>query len=996
MKALITSLCTLLWMGMAWAQGTGSLAGKVSDAEGVGVPQANVVVAGPNVQGTIGATSDEKGSFEIGGVPSGVYTVTVTHIGFKEEVLEGVQVEVGKQVALDFRLESQVIFLNQQVVSASRRQEKVLDAPASVSVVEAEEIQNNPTLSVIEHVKDLPGVDFAQYGLVQNSVVVRGFNNIFSGALLSMTDNRIARVPSLRVNSYNFIPVTNDDVERIEVVLGPGAALYGPNSANGVMHVITRSPLTSVGTNVNVGLGERSLRMASVRHAGTVSDKLGYKISAQYYTGEDWEAYDSEESAQGKLDGGYLYRVTVDGDSLYSQRDFDIDRQSAELRLDYQPTDELSAILSAGYNNGTFIEQTGLGAGQATDWSYNYVQARLLYRDWFAQVYRNWSDAGDTFLLRSGADIVDKSSLTVFQAQHMAHLGQRQRFTYGFDALLTRPDTEGTISGQNEEDDDINEIGAYLQSETALTDKLDLVLALRYDDHNRVEDAELSPRAALVFKPQSDQTVRLTYNRAFSTPTTNNLYLDLVSKPDAFGIGAAFAPSLGFAPNIDIRAQGTYRTGFDEGFTFKRDASGDPMYRTPFAPVIQAQLGALGMTPETPGYPIDADGYISLDNPLATGVMWGIGRQAVLAEFGPMFEPLATQLIAQQMIAAGMTQADALAAAQVQAAALAAGLPSIIPAQLSGLTNDLLRLSLEKVTAGDANPFVSDSTSNIIDVPRTKSTITKTYELGYKGVIGGKLVIAADAYRTVTENFVGPLAVETPNVFLDGQVLGAALGQEIGAALADPANAALAQGLAALDAVQLPGVVEGNSNGTPVDELAGLFAAGAAQIPFGTVSPEQAYDPNAVIVTYRNFGEVTINGLDLSLAYYPTDRLMLNGNFSYVDDNFFENLDGIADVTLNAPKMKFKMGASYTLPGIDLTVGGKMRYADSFKMQSGVYHGTVDSYTVFDMSLGYRPPIEPPISVRLDVSNLLDNVHREFVGGAEIGRLVFCQVGVSF
>jgi outer membrane receptor for ferrienterochelin and colicins len=981
MKALITILCALLWMGTAWAQGTGSLAGKISDAEGVGVPQANVAVAGPNLQGTTGATSDEKGSFDIGGIPAGVYAVTVTHIGFKEEVLEGVQVEVGKQVILDFRLESQVIFLNQQVVSASRRQEKVLDAPASVSVIEAEEIRNNPTLSVIEHVKDLPGVDFAQYGLVQNSVVVRGFNNIFSGALLSMTDNRLARVPSLRVNSYNFIPVTNDDVERIEVVLGPGAALYGPNAANGVMHVITRSPLTSAGTSVNVGLGERSLRMASVRHAGTVSDKLGYKISAQYYTGEDWEAYDSEESAQAKADGGY--QVTVDGQTLYSQRDFDIDRQSAELRLDYQPTDELSAVLSSGYNNGTFIEQTGLGAGQATDWSYNYVQARLLYRDWFAQVYRNWSDAGDTFLLRSGADIVDKSSLTVFQAQHMAYLGQRQQFTYGFDALLTRPDTEGTISGQNEEDDDINEIGAYLQSETALSDKLDLVLALRYDDHNRVDKAELSPRAALVFKPQSDQTVRLTYNRAFSTPTTNNLYLDLVSSPDAFGIGAAFGPSLGYEPKIDVRAQGTYRTGFDEGFTFKRDANDRPLYHSPFGPVIAAQLGAMGMTPETPGYPLSEDGwYIALDDPLATGVMWGIGREAVLSELVPQFQGLVTG----QLMLAGMEAG----VAQATAGALAEMLPGIVPEQLFGLENSLGRLNLE------TKAF--DPIDDAVDVPRTKSTITQTFEVGYKGVIGGKLVLAADAYRTKTDNFVGPLAVETPNVFLNMASLIEKLGPAFAQALADGDNAQIAQALGALDTLP-PGLIEGlqgNNNGSAVDEMTAIFAGGVAQIPFGTVSPEQAYDPDAVIVTYRNFGEVTVNGLDLSLAYYPIDELMLTGNFSYVDDNFFEDLDGIADVTLNAPKTKFKLGCSYTLPGIDLTVGGKMRYADSFKMQSGVYHGEVDSYTVFDMSLGYRPPIEQPISVRLDVSNLLDNVHREFVGGAEIGRLVFCQVGVSF
>ena len=113
--------------------------------------------------------------------------------------------------------------------------------------------------TVAEHIRDLPAVDFAQTGLAQANVVARGFNNIFSGAMLTLTDNRIARVPSLRLNAYNFIPVTNDDIERIELVLGPGSALYGPNSANGVMHIITRSPLDQQGKMSN-WLGERSVR----------------------------------------------------------------------------------------------------------------------------------------------------------------------------------------------------------------------------------------------------------------------------------------------------------------------------------------------------------------------------------------------------------------------------------------------------------------------------------------------------------------------------------------------------------------------------------------------------------------------------------------------------------------------------------------------------------------------------------------------------------------
>jgi len=971
-----TVLWLVLWTGAAVAQETsGSIQGKVTDAAGKGVPGSNVVVEGSELSGSAGSITDEGGEYRIDGLPTGTYQVTVTHVGFKPEVRKEIQIKAGAVRQLDFVLEFRIIFLDQSVVSASRRQEKMLEAPASVSVVETEEIQDNPTLSVVEHIKDLPAVDVVQCGLVQNVAVVRGFNNIFSGALLPLTDNRIARIPSLGANVYHFIPTTNDDVERIEVVLGPGAALYGPNCTSGVMHIITHSPFTSAGTRASVGLGERSLRLGSVRHAGVVSGKLGYKVSAQYYTGTDWKYTDPAE---------------------IRERDYDIERQVAELRLDYRPTEELTAIFSTGFNTGGYIELTGLGAAQVEDWTYNYAQARLLYRDWFAQVFRNWSDAGDTFLLRSGEDIVDRSSLTVFQIQHTANLGNRQRFTYGFDALLTRTDTDSTVTGQNEDDDAVDEFGGYVQSESALTDQLNLVLALRYDDHNRIEDAELSPRAALVFKPRETQTWRLTYNRAFSTPSSNTMFLELLSSPDPFGLAPNFAPvfqSMGLDfHSIDVRAQGTYRKGFDEGFTFQRDPDGRPLYRSPFTPLIAAQLMQLGVNPGDPGYSIGADGYLAMDDPVATGVLWGIGRQAVLAQFAPSLQQLATGLIAQQLMAAGMGVEEAQAAAQQQAGVLAEALPSIIPEQLTGLENAMLALNLEKVSAGNPNPF--DPAFDAFDVPRTKSEITQTFEFGYKGVIGKQWVVSADAYRTTKKGFIGQLKVETPNVFLEPQTLGLALGPEIGAAL--QAHPELAAGLAGLDAVQLPGVIEGNGDGTPADELTRIFVEGVARIPFGTVSPEQAYDPNAVILAFRNFGEVTVNGLDLSLAYYPNEKLTLTGNYSFVDDNFFENLDGIADVSLNTAKHKFKGGARYLIPKWDLQAGGKLRYAGSFPMHSGVFVGDVDSHITMDANLAYKLPIDPDLMLRVDVTNLLNTRHREFIGGAEIGRLLFAQVSVEF
>ncbi len=594
-----TALAVLAALTAAWAAAAAAadLKGTIIDADGSPLPGANVVVTGGGLERPHGAVSGAGGSYSVTALPPGMYEVRVTHIGFRTVKRPQVRVDPAG-TALDFELQAAVIDLEQSVVSASRSREKALDAPASISIVEAAEIQARPALSVSEHIRDQPGVDFAKTGLVQSNVVARGFNNVFSGALLTMTDNRIARVPSLRVNAQNFIPVTNQDIERIEVVLGPGSALYGPNSADGVMHIITRSPFNSAGTSVSIGGGERSLASGSMRHAGVVNPNLAYKISAQYYTGTDWAYEDPAEAAERQR----AIAAGADPDALLiGARDEKIQRQSLEARVDVRPSEDLTAIFTYGYNQGDYIEQTGLGAGQADAWTYQFLQGRAVYGDLFVQYYRNQSDANHTYLLRTGEPIEDRSTLDVFQVQHAYGLGARQRFTYGLDAQFTRPRTEGTIHGGNEEDDAIDEVGVYLQSETGLSRQLDLVLSLRYDSHSRLDDPEISPRAGLVYKPQETQSFRLTWNRAFSTPSTSNLYLDVLAQKGVFAPLEAFAPVLGYNPNVDVRAQGSYRKGFDGGFTFRRGADGRAMYRSSFEPTIEATLGMMGLSPGDPG-----------------------------------------------------------------------------------------------------------------------------------------------------------------------------------------------------------------------------------------------------------------------------------------------------------------------------------------------------------------------------------------------------------
>ncbi|MDE0636639.1 MAG: TonB-dependent receptor [Candidatus Poribacteria bacterium] len=881
--------------------------------------------------------SGPTGTLEMTNLAAGIYTITASSTGYTEKVIADITLAADETKSIKIVLSSESIQLEKVSVTASRRQEKVLEAPASVTLVGALQIKDRVAPSVTEHLKSVRAVDVVTAGLGASYVVVRGFNNVFSGSLLSLVDNRIASVPSLRVNSYSLIPTISEDIEQIEVISGPGAALYGPNSANGVMHIITRSPFTSQGTTISIGGGERRILMGSLRHAGVVNETIGYKLSGNYFQGNDWEEGRSKEDVEGA-------RELI----------FDAYKVSGEFRVDYSPNADTTAIIASGFTQATGIELTGIGAGQAQDWTYGYLQGRFIHKDFFAQAFWNRSGAGDSYGVRSGDPTIDNSDLYVGQIQHGYSFGNRQRLTYGLDVLLTRPDTEGTINGMNEEDDNINEIGAYLQSETRIFSQLKFIAAGRIDDHNHLEEMVLSPRVALAFQPNDDHNLRVTYNRAFNTPGTSNLFLDILSVKDPFQLGANFQPALGFSPNIDIRAQGVRS---ETGFTFKRSADGRPEFRSPFSPLAD----------------LPAETYIPLDDPVFTNVMWNIGRSAVMRAALPVFKADLTAGGFQEPVIAALTD----------------GFDNLIPQQVTGVKNVLRLLDPQ------AGNFVD--VEDVNDVNPIKPTITQTYEIGYKGILMNKLAFSADVYHSRINDFVGALVVETPNVFLDAVTLGASLGEQITVALANPANAGLKQALLAFDAP----AQGGNGNGSPVDELVKLFVAGtenngAAFIPFGTVTPEQVADPNAIMLTYRNYGDISLNGFDLSFTYYLSPSLSFGANYSFVSKDLFEDVDGLGDIALNAPKNKFGASVQYVNADYGLGVGLRTRFVAGFPIRSGVYVGDLESYYTIDLNAGYEIPVSPRPRLSLTVQNLLNRKHQQFIGSPEIGRLSMVRLTQMF
>ena len=543
----------------------GVVAGVVRDAAAEGPVEGVMVTAlADSGQAPVTVRSGADGRFSLRGLPASRYTLVTTRIGYERRRSAPVLLGAADSVEVALDLPPSAIQVNPVVVTASRRLEKALDAPASISVVGPRAIHERPSITVADYVRTLPGIDVANKGLNQATIVARGFSSAQSSALLTLADYRVASLPSLRYNVPNEIPITAEEIDHIEVVRGPGAALYGPNCDRGVMHILTRSPFDGPSTSFAVTSGERELVQGAARHAARLADNLAVSLSGLYFRGRDWVYRDPVEQANRAA----AIAAGADPETLkIGRRDPLLERWNAEGHAEWRSDDRTTSVLSAGWNRG--VRNLGLsqiGATQVRNWDESFVQARTSRGRLFAQAYVNASDSHDTYALRSGAPIIERSRLFVAQAQNGAALGPRESLTYGVDAQWTNPRTGGTIHGRNEEHDGVTELGGYLHSETGLGPRLELVTALRTDYHNRLESLVLSPRASLAFRAGENQNLRLTFNRAYGTPGTDDLFADLnVTK-------------LGALP-YTVRAEGVPESGFN----FERDANG-PLMRSPFTP----------------------------------------------------------------------------------------------------------------------------------------------------------------------------------------------------------------------------------------------------------------------------------------------------------------------------------------------------------------------------------------------------------------------------
>ncbi len=533
--------------------GTGSIAGVITDAAHVAVAGAQVSVVGTR----LGGVSDLEGRYRVNGVPAGMQELRVQRIGQKPQSVSSVDVRAGAETKVDISVIAAPTSLSAVVVSASRRVEKVTDAPATITSIGTEQLDNTVGNSIASAFKEVKGLDFIQVGMTAVAVNARGFNSSFNSRVLFVEDGRISVIPESGLPTGALTPISKVDLAGVEVLVGPGSALYGPDAANGVISTRTKDPRHYPGLTLEVAGGNRGYKDVQGRYAG-VTNNLGYKVTGEYQDANDWDNNLSYNS------GGSIVAAGTAGSVKESDLKIPIDWKSSVARgtgaLVYYMNDNRLSF-DAGMSKTNGVAQTSVGRNQLTDWGYNYLQARYTTPHLYFNAYREQSTSGKSFALNRFAGqqlAAANASLTpdslrlladwpsdgrLFAAEAQANyiiapaLNTALVFGAQYRDDIVSSDRQWLTDRVTKKDISNTQKGYYAQTTTPFSQYLDVVLAGRLD-YPTTYEKQFSPKVGVVVKPMADQAFRVTFNRAYKSPTilqTNFFIPDWTSVVSIYG-----------------------------------------------------------------------------------------------------------------------------------------------------------------------------------------------------------------------------------------------------------------------------------------------------------------------------------------------------------------------------------------------------------------------------------------------------------------------------
>jgi iron complex outermembrane receptor protein len=397
-----------------------------------------------------------------------------------------VPVALSEDSVADFSLEE---LMNVKVTSVSKQEENLSDAAAAIFVLNNDDLRRSGATTVAEALRLVPGVQVAATGSSDWAVSARGFNTQFANKLLVMIDGRAVYSPTFSGVYWDVQQVFLDDVDRIEVIRGPGATVWGANAVNGVINILSKSARDTQGGLVYGGGGDVHQALGGARYGGKISDDTYYRVYGNYQLNDEFQ----QANGQPANDGWDLVK--------------------GGFRIDHDTSTDGLLTWQGDVYSGRIADRAGdmHGLNMLGRWT-QPLSERSSYE---VQAYLDHAYRDDLLAENS----VDTADLTW---QHSFGLGERNDVIWGLGYRFASSRGEQANNPAVTIVDDnisLHLFSAFVQNEfQVIPDQLSFTLGTKVE-HNDFTGFEVQPSARLVFKPTEKQTVWAAVSRAVRTPS---------------------------------------------------------------------------------------------------------------------------------------------------------------------------------------------------------------------------------------------------------------------------------------------------------------------------------------------------------------------------------------------------------------------------------------------------------------------------------------------
>jgi iron complex outermembrane receptor protein len=391
-----------------------------------------------------------------------------------------------------------------EVTSVSKRPEKLAETASAIQVITRDDIRRSGATRLPEALRLASNLEVDQIDASQWAISARGFNSGLANKMLVLIDGRTVYTPLFAGVFWDVQDVLLEDIERIEVISGPGATLYGANAVNGVINIITMSAKDTQGLLVEGGGGSELRGFGGLRYGGVLSPGLSFRVYGKYTD------RDSTVFANGR-DGGNAYRIGQGG-----------------FRLDWKASDSDSLTLQGDlYETRIAAEGTpdvaSRGANALARWSHTVSENS----DFKLQIYFDQARRDTPGQYRDVLDTYD------VDFQHRLALGARNDFVWGAGYRLVEDDFKSGALALVPRRRSLQTFSAFAQDEiTLVKDLLQLTLGTKLE-HNDYTGFEVQPSARLAWKLSQRQTFWGAISRAVRAPS--RIDRELVVPPVTFG-----------------------------------------------------------------------------------------------------------------------------------------------------------------------------------------------------------------------------------------------------------------------------------------------------------------------------------------------------------------------------------------------------------------------------------------------------------------------------